>query len=157
MFIITKRFTRRKAVGSVLLLGFFLTGLILLTGACQRGEEETLPPAGETNEERLAYLEGLGWEVDPEPVETLHLQLPEEFQDTEYDAYNALQLSQGFDLRQCVGMSVVRYTYRVNNYPERSDPVQLNLYCCEGHIVAGDVMALGENGFQTTLLFPTEE
>lgn len=153
MFIITKRFTRAKAVVSVLLIGVFLSGIILLTGACQRNEE-TMPPKGETNEERLSYLAQLGWEADADPVETLHLQLPEEFQDTEYDAYNTLQLSQGFDLRQYAGMSVVRYTYAVKNYPGRSDTVQLNLYCCEGIIVAGDVMALGENGFQTTLEFP---
>ena len=156
MFIITKRFTRAKAVVSVLLLGGFLSGLILLTGACQRNEE-TLPPRGETNEERLSYLTERGWQVDPDPVETLYLQLPEEFQGTEYDAYNALQLSQGFDLRQCVGMQVIRYTYAVRNYPGRSDTVQLNLYCCEGEIVAGDVMALGENGFQSSLVFPAAE
>lgn len=156
MFIITKRFSRKKAICSVLLLGVCLSGLILLTGACQRSEEIT-PPRAETNEERLAYLTQLGWELEPEPMETLHLQLPEEFQGTEYDAYNALQLSQGFDLRECVGMPVVRYTYAVKNYPGRSDAVQLNLYCCEGIIVAGDVMALGENGFQSSLVFPAEE
>lgn len=157
MFIITKRLTRKKAVGSVLLLGLFLSGLILLTGACQRSEEEPSPPPAETNEQRITYLEELGWVVDAEPTETLHLQLPEEFEGTEYADYNALQLKQGFDLRTCVGMQVVRYTYAVKNYPGRSDPVQLNLYCCEGLIVAGDVMALGENGFQTTLEFPAEE
>ena len=156
MFIITKRFTRAKAVISVLLLGVFLSGLILLTGACQRNEEVT-PPGAVTNADRLAYLADLGWEVDAEPVETLHLQLPEEFQETEYEAYNALQLSQGFDLRECVGMQVVRYTYAVKNYPNRSDTVQLNLYCCDGRIVAGDVMALGENGFQSSLVFPAAE
>ena len=156
MFIITKRFTRAKAVASVLLLGVFLSGVILLTGACQRNEE-IAPPSAETNEERLAYLASRGWDVDAEPVETLHLQLPEEFQDTEYDAYNALQLSQGFDLRTYVGMQVVRYTYAVKNYPGRSDPVQLNLYCCEGIVVAGDVMAPGENGFQASLVYPSAE
>ena len=81
MFIITKRFTRAKAVSSVLLLGIFLSGLILLTSACQR-KSESLPPLGETNEERLSYLLQRGWEVDADPIETLHLQLPTDFQDT---------------------------------------------------------------------------
>lgn len=156
MFIITKRFTRAKAVGSVLLLGICLAGLILLAGACDRSEE-VAPPSAASNDERLAYLAELGWEVDAEPVETLHLQLPEEFQDTEYDAYNTLQLTQGFDLRKYAGLSVVRYTYAVNNYPDRSDTVQLNLYCCDGIVVAGDVMAPGENGFQASLLFPAAQ
>lgn len=156
MFIITKRFTRAKAVGSVLLLGICLSGLVLLTGACQRSEELS-PPCAETNDDRLAYLTQLGWEVESKPIETLHLQLPEEFQDTEYDAYNALQLSQGFDLRQYAGLSLVRYTYVVTNYPGRSDTVQLNLYCCDGVVVAGDVIAPGENGFQSSLTFPAAE
>ena len=156
MFIITKRFTRAKAVSSVLLLGIFLSGLILLTSACQR-KSESLPPMGETNEERLSYLLQRGWEVDANPIETLHLQLPSDFQDTEYDAYNALQLSQGFDLREYAGMQVVRYTYAIKNHPSRSDAVQLNLYCCAGMIIAGDVMALGENGFQSSLVYPAAE
>ena len=156
MFIITKRLTRARAVASVLLLGVFLSGLILLAGACQRNEEPSVPSA-ETGEERLAYLRSLGWEVEAEPAETLHLQLPEDFSGTEYEAYNILQQAQGFDLTPCAGKQVVRYTYRVCNYPGRSDAVQLNLFCCEGIVVAGDVMALGEDGFQTTLVYPTGE
>lgn len=153
MFIITKRFTRARAVGSVLLLGVFLAGLILLAGACRRDDGGEAPSAA-TNAERVAYLTSLGWEVAEEPVETLRLQLPQDFSGTEYESYQTLQLSQGFDLLPCAGQAVERYTYAVTNYPGRSDPVQLNLYCCGGVIVAGDVMALGEDGFQTTLIFP---
>ena len=156
MFIITRRFTRTRAVLSVLLLGIFLAGTILLVGACQRNEDAP-PPAAATNEERLRYLASLGWEVETEPKETLHLQLPAELSGTEYEDYNSLQLSQGFDLGPCAGKTLARYTYEVKNYPGRSDPVQVNLYCCDGIVVAGDVMALGENGFQTTLVFPLGE
>lgn len=153
MFIITKRFTRAKAVGSVLLLGVFLAGLILLVGACRRDDSGEAPSAA-TNADRLAYLASLGWETAEEPVETLRLRLPEDFSGTEYESYQALQLTQGFDLLPCAGQSVERYTYAVTNYPGRSDPVQLNLYCCGGVVVAGDVIALGEDGFQTVLTFP---
>lgn len=155
MFIITKRFTRARAVGGVLLLGVFLMGLILLVSACRRNDGGEAPSAA-TNAERLAYLTGLGWEVAEEPVEILRLQLPQDFSGTEYESYQSLQLSQGFDLLPCAGQAVERYTYTVLNYPGRGDPVQLNLYCCDGTVVAGDVMALGEDGFQTTLAFPQE-
>lgn len=155
MFIITRRLTRAKAVGSVLLLGVFLMGLILLAGACRRDDGGEAPSAA-TNAERVAYLTGLGWEVAEEPVEILRLQLPQDFSGTEYESYQALQLSQGFDLLPCAGQAVERYTYTVRNYPGRSEAVQLNLYCCDGAVVAGDVMVLGEDGFQTTLLFPDE-
>ena len=153
MFIITKRFTRVKAVVSILLLGALLAGLILLTGSCRSRDTETEILSGESNEDRLAYLTELGWQVAAEPVETLHLQLPEDFGDADYAAYQQLQLSQGFDLAPYAGEQVVRYTYAVENYPGRSDAVQLNLYCCKGSVIAGDVIAPGENGFQGPLAF----
>lgn len=155
MFIITKHLTRAKAVGSVLLLGLFLAGLILLTGACRRDEAEPQPL--QTNADRLAYLAELGWQVAEEPIETLHLKLPEDLSSESYAAYLALQRDQGFDLAACAGRQVVRYTYTVENYPGRTDPVQLNLYCCDGAVIAGDVIAPGENGFQGPLTFPAAE
>ena len=156
MFIITKRLTKAKAVGAVLLLGLLLAGLILLTGACHRSEPEQ-PPLLQTNADRIAYLAALGWQVAEEPLETLHLQLPEDLSREEHAAYLQLQLSQGFDLLPYAGQQVVRYTYAVENYPGRSDSVQLNLYCCDGTVIAGDVIAPGENGFQGPLTFPAAE
>lgn len=156
MFIITKRLTRAKAVGAVLLLGLFLAGLILLTGACHR-DESALPQPITTNADRLAYLAGLGWQVREEPLETLHLQLPEDLSCEEYAPYLQLQLSQGFALLPYAGQQVVRYTYAVENYPGRSDSVQLNLYCCEGTVIAGDVIAPGKEGFRGPLTFPEAE
>lgn len=153
MFIITKRLTRARAVGCVLLLGALLLGLVLLAGACHRSETEEFVPL-ESNADRLAYLAELGWQVAEEPVETLRLQLPQEFANTEYAAYQELQLSQGFDLAPYAGKQIVRYTYAVQNYPGHSGAVQLNLYCCDGVAIAGDVMVLGENGFQGPLYFP---
>lgn len=152
MFIITKRLTRGRAVGAVLVLGGLLMALILLVGGCRREGEE--PLSAESAADRLAYLAALGWEVESEPVETLRLQLPDSLADSEYEAYNELQQSQGFDLASCCGRQVVRYTYTVLNYPGRESQVQLNLYCCDGAVVAGDVMALGEEGFQGPLAFP---
>ncbi|MGM9662882.1 MAG: DUF4830 domain-containing protein [Oscillospiraceae bacterium] len=153
MFIITKRLTRGKAVGAVLVLGGLLMALILLVGGCHRGEEET-PLSAESAADRLAYLAELGWEVESEPVETLRLQLPDSLAGSDYEAYNELQLSQGFDLAAYCGRQVVRYTYTVLNYPGREAQVQLNLYCCDGAVIAGDVMALGADGFQGPLAFP---
>ncbi len=156
MFIITKRLTRAKAVGAVVLLGLVLAGLILLVGGCHRSEPEPPQPLT-TNAERLAYLTDLGWQVAEEPLETLHLQLPEDLSCEEHAPYLQLQLSQGFDLLPYAGRQVVRYTYAVENYPGRHDSVQLNLYLCDGAVIAGDVIAPGENGFQGPLTFPSAE
>jgi hypothetical protein len=108
-----------------------------------------------TNEDRIAYLQSWGWEIDPEPLETFQLLLPDKLQEP-YITYNELQKQQGFDLTACCGKQLARYTYTVTNYPGRPDGVQANLYLCEGEPVAGDVIASGDDGFQTGLAFPTK-
>ena len=76
MLIWTTRFSRKKAVFAVLLLGVVLAAIILLAGGGDSSRPDTDTPLL-TNEDRVAYLQSLGWEVDPEPVETLLFLLPE--------------------------------------------------------------------------------
>ncbi|MFR5386925.1 MAG: DUF4830 domain-containing protein [Oscillospiraceae bacterium] len=53
------------------------------------------------------------------------------------------------------GQTVTRCTYR-HQLPRRTGDVRVNLYLCGDVIVGGDIMALGENGFQASLLYPAE-
>ena len=149
MLIWTARFSRKKAVAAVIVFGALMTVLILLTGRIS--DPVDTPPHLTSNAERIAYLESLGWAVEPEPLETLQFLLPETLEEP-YSSYNQLQLAQGFDLTACCGKQVSRYTYAVTNYPERSDGVQANLYICEDHPVAGDLCCPGESGFQLPLI-----
>ena len=112
-------------------------------------------PLLQKNTDRIAYLQSLGWEVAPEPLETLQLRLPETLPEN-YAAYNQLQLEQGFDLTACCGKALTRYTYAVSNYPGRPEGVQLNLYVCQDLPVAGDVIAPGADGFRHGLFRPAE-
>ena len=150
MLIWTTRFSRKKAVLSVLALGAVMALLIVLTGRTDGGQTEPSLVLSD-NPQRSAYLHSLGWEVDPEPVETLQFLLPETLNET-YLAYNELQLLQGFDLSACCGKQVTRYTYTVTNYPGFSEGVQANLYLCEGKPVAGDICCPGAGGFQERLI-----
>lgn len=154
MMIHTIRLTRKKAALGVILAGAVLMALILLLG---RGSdpEPLSQPLLTGNAERVAYLQELGWEVAEEPLTTLQFLLPPELKG-DYVAYNVLQKQQGFDLESCCGKQVTRYTYAVTNYPGRPDGVQLNLYLCDDMPVAGDVVCIGADGFQNTLVFPTE-
>ena len=129
-----------------------IAALILLLG--RGGEPSAQQPLLTGNAERVAYLQELGWEVVEEPVTTLQFLLPPQLKG-DYVAYNALQHTQGFDLEQCCGKQVTRYTYTVTNYPQRPEGVQLNLYICEDLPVAGDVVCTGADGFQDTLIYPT--
>ena len=152
MLIWTARFSRKKAILTVIAFGLLMTVLILLTG--RSDDPTTNLPQLTNNTQRTAYLESLGWTVGPEPLETLQFLLPETLEEP-YRSYNELQLSQGFDLSNCCGKQVTRYTYAVTNYPERSTGVQANLYICEEFPVAGDLCCPGEGGFQLPLI-PSE-
>ena len=152
MMIQAIRLTSKKAALAVIAAGVLIAALILLLG--RGGEPSAQQPLLTGNAERVAYLQELGWEVVEEPVTTLQFLLPPQLKG-DYVAYNALQRTQGFDLEQCCGKQVTRYTYTVTNYPQRPEGVQLNLYICEDLPVAGDVVCTGADGFQDTLIYPT--
>ena len=57
------------------------------------------------NDDRLAYLNGLGWQTSSQPIATEELLIPEEF-DESYAGYLKLQEDQGFDLAQYCGKRV---------------------------------------------------
>ena len=71
--------------------------------------------------------------------------------------YLTLQQEAGLPLADYDGQTVTRCTYTVTNYPGRTGDVQANLYLCGDVIVGGDIMALGENGFQASLRYPAED
>ena len=154
MFVLTTRLRKKRAILVGALVILLIAGGLLWRGLAREAEapEETVL---RDNEDRIAYLKDLGWEVDEEPVESMELELPEELTGS-YAAYNELQLAQGFDLRDYLGQGVSRWTYQVRNYPDRPEDVQLNLYLCEDRPIAGDIIAGGEGGFQGTLRYPGE-
>ena len=144
--------TRRRMALMSLALGLVIGSALLLAG-CFGGDKETEVITAATNEERVAYLEALGWQVEPQPIETLDLQLPEKLEG-EWDAYAKLQKGQGLPFSEFAGQAVKCYTYTVTNYPEIPQGVQANLYLWGDQIIGGDVIFTGQGGFQTDLAFP---
>ena len=144
--------TRRRMALFSLALGLVIGSALLLAGCFGGGKEAEVITAA-TNEERVAYLESLGWQVEPQPIETLDLQLPEKL-DGEWDAYAKLQKGQGLPFSEFAGQAVKRYTYTVTNYPDIPQGVQANLYLWGDQIIGGDVIFTGQGGFQTDLAFP---
>lgn len=149
MLILTARLRRRRALLIALAL-LLVLALFALLRACS-GAQADIPAA--TNEERIAYLSSLGWEVKSEPIETLSIALGKTLSEP-YLSYNELQRTQGFDLTRWCGQTLARYTYVVTNYPDASLPCQADLYVCGGVLAAGDIVCTGENGFMAGLAFP---
>ncbi len=99
-----------------------------------------------TAEDRIAFLRQFGWEVEAAPIEEAEVTIPAEF-DKIYQSYNELQRKQGFDLTKYHKKDVMRYTYRVTNYPDYKGEVLVNFLVYRGTVIGGDVCSADSNGF----------
>ena len=93
-----------------------------------------------TNDDRLAYLSGLGWEVSLQPIATEELLVPEQFDDS-YAGYLKLQEDQGFDLARYCGKRIKRYTYQLTNYPTQDEPMQIALLIYKNRVIGGQIQS----------------
>ena len=144
MFIVTARVPRRKLLaGAVTVLCCCLviaTALIVTLGG------QTITTSAEVtdirdNEDRIAYLNNLGWDVSEQAVLTEELLIPDTFDET-YNEYLSLQSQQGFDLTQYAGKRVKRYTYVVTNYPDGNVDIQAALLIYKGKVIGGQLQAV---------------
>ena len=143
-------FSRRKLLPAAVIVLVIAVGAVLLLSRGRGKGAERVYPGG--NEGRVTYLEKLGWQVEPEPLETLQIKLPADLKG--YEDYLALQTEQGLPFADCEGKVVCRYTYRVTNYPGMEKGVQANLYLCGDVLIGGDIVATGKGGFQHGLEYP---
>lgn len=144
MFIVTARVPRKKLLaGAVSVLCCCLvvaTALVLTLG----GRAVTTSAEASnvrSNEDRIAYLNELGWQVSEQPVMTEELLVPETFEES-YDEYLALQAQQGFDLTKYTGKRIKRYTYNITNYPDSTVEVQAALLVCKNKVIGGQLQAV---------------
>ena len=91
-----------------------------------------------TNDDRLGFLTQFGWAVDSEPLEERKVTIPSEF-DRIFICYNDLQRQQGLDLAKYKNKDVMRYTYKINNYPDYDGTVYANIIVYRGKVIGGDV------------------
>lgn len=112
------------------------------------GSEETANTAAPTvsgNDARVEFLKGFGWEVAAAPTESGQVKIPQATSEV-YDRYNQLQKSQGYDLSQYAGKTVMRYVYKITNYPGATEPVYATVLVYKNQIIGGDVTNTAPNG-----------
>ena len=78
-------------------------------------------------------------------MESGQVRIPEQTTEV-YDRYNNLQKSQGYDLSQYAGKTVMRYVYKINNYPGATDPVYATVLVYKDQIIGGDVTDTSAKG-----------
>ncbi len=141
--VVSLKANRKRILAFILLAAIVAGACFFLTG---RGEEEARQPIpGGTNEERVAFLESFGWQVQAEPTETREVMIPARFNDV-YTAYNVMQQAQGFDLEPYAGQICTQYVYKVENHPG-DDQVYATLLVYGDEIIGGDIASTAVDGF----------
>lgn len=162
MFIITKKIHRGRLTASVLLLALTLVvvgaGTFLaqdIQAAVAPAETQPDPTGVRSNEDRIAYLQSLGWIVEEDPAAVEEVLIPETF-DASYDDYLALQAEMGFDLSDYTGKTVKRYTYQVKNYPGLQENIWVSLLIHKKAVIGGEVFCSQGDGFTQSLIYPAK-
>ena len=97
------------------------------------------------NDSRVQFLESLGWQVTTSPKEASQVKIPTE-QSPAYSRYNDLQKSQGYDLSQYAGKTVMRYVYEIKNFPGAEQPVYATVLVYKNQIIGGDITNTAAKG-----------
>ena len=156
MVVVTTKVSKGKLVAILLILAV-IVGLLVTLGSKADQEADAAAESALTasnNEERVAYLQSLGWEVTEEPVESQEVRIPAELPDVLVQ-YNELQKSQNFDLTRYTGKTVSRFVYEVLNYPNSAERFFATLLIYEDTIIGGDVTSASQDGLMQGLQFPT--
>lgn len=139
MLIMTTKVDKRKLLIAAAAVIAAIAALLFLGGGDSRPTANmTTAPAADTNDARVKFLTDLGWDVTASPAEAAEVKIPKDA-DEVFDRYNELQKSQGYDLSKYAGKKVMRYVYRINNYPDAKEPVYATLLVYKDRIIGGDI------------------
>ena len=145
MFVSLKANRKRIIAFIVLAAAVAAACLLLRWNQESPSSPEPIQVYGETNEERLTYLQSFGWQLDSEPVETREVMIPAQFNDV-YTNYNAMQQAQGFDLAPYAGEVCTQYKYHITNYPGETE-VYATLLVYGRLVIGGDLACAEVDGF----------
>ena len=144
MMVMTAKVDKKKIlIGAAAVLVLIIMLFTLLGG----NGDDTTPTAAtvSNNDARVEFLKSFGWDVAATPVESSQVRIPDKSSEV-YDRYNALQKSQGYDLSPYAGKNVMRYVYKINNYPNATEPVYATILVYKNQIIGGDVTDTAAKG-----------
>ena len=133
-----------KKIGIILAaIAAVILAIVLIFGGSNDTETATTAVSG--NDARVKFLTDMGWEVSTSPTESGQVRIPEQQSDI-FSRYNTLQKSQGYDLSQYAGKAVMRYVYKVNNFPGATDPVYATVLVYKNQVIGGDITNTAAKG-----------
>ena len=143
MMVMTAKVDKKKLILVLAGVAILLAGIFWLFGGSDA--EPTAAASLASNDGRVAFLKDLGWDVTASPKESGQVRIPEPG-DPVFDRYNELQKSQGYDLNTYGGKTVMRYVYKVKNYPGATDPVYATLLIFKDQVIGGDITDTSAKG-----------
>ena len=143
MMVMTAKVDKKKLILVLAGVAILLAGIFWLFGGSDA--EPTAAASLASNDGRVAFLKDLGWDVTASPKESGQVRIPEPG-DPVFDRYNELQKSQGYDLSTYGGKTVMRYVYKVKNYPGATDPVYATLLIFKDQVIGGDITDTSAKG-----------
>ena len=143
MMFLTAKVDLKKILFILAILAALIVGAIWVFG----GDEDvsTAAPAVSNNDGRVAFLKSFGWEVAASPVESSQVKIPKQTTEV-FDRYNQLQKSQGYDLTQFAGKNVMRFVYKITNFPGATEPVYATLLVYKNQVIGGDITDTAAGG-----------
>ena len=157
MFIFTAKLSKRSLALTATAAALLICTLVGLTARPSPCPTAALTAAQSTrvrsNQDRIAYLEALGWQVAETPASVEEMKLPTEF-DESYAPFLALQAEQGFDLTPLAGKRIKRYSYEILNHPSGEVGVLAHLLVHRSWIVGGEVLSPTIDGLHHGLTRP---
>ena len=143
MMVMTAKVNLKKVLLALAAVAALILALIALLGGGK--STQTSAPAVSSNDGRVKFLTDFGWDITTSPVESGRVRIPEQSGEV-FDRYNTLQKGQGYDLSQYAGKTVMRYVYKINNYPGATEPVYATLLVYKNQIIGGDVTDTAAKG-----------
>ena len=145
MMVMTAKVNLKKIMVILAAAAALLLALIMLLGG---GDSETtaatVPPVS-GNDSRVQFLKNFGWDVVTTPTESSQVRIPQQTSDV-FDRYNTLQKGQGYDLSAFAGKNVMRYVYKITNYPGATEPVYATVLVYKNQVIGGDITDTAANG-----------
>ncbi len=154
MMFMTARVDLKKILLILGAIAALIMGAIWMFG--DDGDVATAAPAVSDNDGRVKFLQDFGWEVAASPVESNQVKIPKQSSEV-FDRYNRLQKSQGYDLSQFTGKNVMRFVYKIENYPGATEPVYATLLVYKNQVIGGDITDTAAGGKIQGFQFPVKK
>ena len=161
MMVMTAKVDFKKILLALAAVAALILAIVLLVGEGNTATQ-TAAPALSDNDSRVKFLTDFGWDVTTTPTQSSQVKIPTQSSEV-FDRYNTLQKSQGYDLSKFAGKNVMRYVYKINNYPGATEPVYATLLVHKNQVIGGDVTDTSAKGHirpfkmpEATATTPTE-